>query len=178
VFHKAQLTPKQAQILADARFEMDKQQMAAMSRADKEFADASEVSLRKEWGGDYDRNKEMAVRLGKTAVAENALTPDEQDRLQKLETKDGRFVLDHPMVLKLFSWAMRKQAEDQPGILTMGQDEAQASKENLEKMRGEVRKLATAGKHKEAREMQEKVDRMDQQLYGAQPAIGREGRTA
>lgn len=177
-FHKAQLTPHQAQILTDAHFDLESRNMQALVQADETFAKDTETKLRAEWGGEYDRNKTLAARLSTTAVSENAMTPDEQARLQKLETKDGRFVLDHPMVLKLFSWAMRKQAEDQPGILTMGQDEAQASQENLEKMRGEVRKLATAGKHKEARDMQEKVDRMDRQLFGAQPAIGRDGRTA
>ena len=176
--HEANLTSAQMERMSQAYFELEQSQIAAVVKADQEFADATEKQLRVEWPGEqFERNKGIANRFGETAVNEGALTENELATMRNLQTKDDRFVLDHPVFLKLFNFGMRGRTEDQPGTVFMDDTEREETAKTLEAKRQEIRDLTRQGKHKEAEALQEEVDKLDRQLHGDAPLVGTAGRT-
>lgn len=84
----------------------------ARDKADKDFAAANEAALRKDWGNDFEKNKSYAAAFLTQYGAGDA------QALRDLRTSDGRYLLDHPLVLKLLSAGGRAIGEDTLGAVS------------------------------------------------------------
>lgn len=104
-FHAAGISGAAASKLNQAWNSMQSQAEQAMLEADKKFTEESESRLRQEWGADFDRNKELAGR-----AAQNLF--DNFEDARKIEMKDGRFLLDHPVIVKMLAKVGGEMAED------------------------------------------------------------------
>lgn len=99
-FHELKVPADQAKALAAKFHEQQVAAQEALVAADKQYADEQVAGLKKEWGGDYERNAEMANRA--LAHVANEAGVDVND-LKTIEMKDGRFLLDNAAILKLFA---------------------------------------------------------------------------
>lgn len=99
VFHKAGLTPKQAEVITEAWKELTQNELSRMSEQSQGQAKQAETVLRKEWGMAYNQNLQLATKALKAFGDQEAV-----DALQA--------VGNHPAVLKLFANIGKKLAED------------------------------------------------------------------
>lgn len=120
-FHKAGLTAEQAAILSADRDAFNATLQQAQVEADKKYAEESAAKLRADWGKDYDANKEFGVRA-KIALANKAGI--DVTELDHLETKDGKFVMDHPALAKIFALVGREMGEGSLGSVISESDKA------------------------------------------------------
>lgn len=99
-FHKAGLSPRQAQAVHDEFVRMSIEGHNARVGEIKSKGDAGEAELRKEWGADYDKHVEAGRRAAK------ALGVEAED-LDRIESAIGM-----PKLLKLFANVGGRMGED------------------------------------------------------------------
>lgn len=138
--------------------------------ADKKYADESEAALKAEWPGkEFDRNK---------AFADGAVTKlfgDELDAVREIETKGGRFVLDHPAFVKAFAGIGREMNEGRlGGVLTEGdRDNVQGQIDEMEKM---IEKATNEGDGEKANKLYQEQQGLYRKIHGPSLVVGAEGR--
>lgn len=170
-FIGANLSKEQAAKLNEAWNAYTQEIVEAQKRADQEFARQAEETLRKKWPGEeFDRN----VTFAKRAVKEFA--GEAYEELKTLETKDGRFVLDHPLVLEMFASVGREMGEDRLGPVVSDSDRTA-----LQERINEVRQKRNEALSRNDQAMAQEYDRQALELYkklnGNAPAVGTAGRT-
>src|SRR3546814_15328021 len=94
-----------AKVLNAAWNEMTVAMKAEQIASDKKFADESAAALKASWGKDFEANKAYADR------AADQMFGDDLEELRTMETKDGRFVADHPVMLKALASIGREMGE-------------------------------------------------------------------
>ena len=99
VFHKAGLTPKQAEVITQAWAELSNAELSRMQESQGEMAKKAETVLRKEWGMAYNQNLQLASKVVKQF--------GDPEALEALEA-----VGNHPAVLKMFAKLGKQLAED------------------------------------------------------------------
>lgn len=115
VFHETGISAQAASKLNVAWNGIQQQAEQAMIEADKQFATQAESQLRQEWGQDYQRNVALASRAAADLF-------DDMESAKKIEMKDGRFLLDHPIMVKMLAKVGGEMAED--GFRRMDSSEA------------------------------------------------------
>ncbi len=168
--HKAGATPATVQTAIDWYYEG---LQVAVARANAEVVQArqaSEATLRREWGADYDRNLEMAKR----AVAE--FGGAEFAALLDGFVVDGVAVGDRPEFVSVFAAVGRSMGES--GI-HMGMDGAAqpAAEEQLKDLTSQIHDALDRGQADRVRSLSLKRDALAERLYGTGPVVGRQGRT-
>jgi len=147
--------------------------MEAEAKADKEFADKQMADLKAEWGGDADVNMKFANRAlvdiaGRVGV--------DMEDLKGIQGKDGRFLLDHAPLAKVFAEIGREMGE---GTLGGGIDES--AREGLENQVSEVReqiaKARSEGDNRKANALYQKEQALLAKISGNQPVVGAAGRS-
>ena len=147
--------------------------MEAEARADKEFADEQMAALKSEWGKDADVNMKFANRAlvdiaGRVGV--------DMEDLKGIQGKDGRFLLDHAPLAKVFAEIGREMGE---GTLGGGIDES--AREGLENQVSEIReqieKARSEGNNKKANDLYQKEQALLAKISGNQPVVGAAGRS-
>lgn len=147
----------------------------AQVQADKEFAQQSEAALRSEWKGDeYDKNKNLANRAF-SELASRAGIP--VDVLSKLETKDGRFLMDRPELVKLFAVVGREMAEGTLGP-TLTESEAETIDGQIKDLRTQQAEAQSSGNSKLANTLYQKEQALIAKRSGNKPIVGAQGRSA
>lgn len=147
----------------------------AQVNADKEFAKQSENALRAEWKGDeYDKNKNFANRAF-SELASRAGIPVEV--LTKLETKDGRFLMDRPELVKLFAVIGREMAEGTLGP-TLTESEAETIDSQIKDLRTQQSEAQSSGNSKLANQLYQKEQALIAKRSGSKPIVGAQGRAA
>ena len=138
---------------------------------DEAYANFAESTLRKEWEDDYDKNIIFASRASETLLGE-----DFEDA-RHLETTDGKYILDHPLMVKMFARLGREMGEGALGsVATEGEKETLMEQANSYR---EKRMDAYAkGNHAEARKWDEKERTILDKLHGGGPIVGTDTRTS
>lgn len=148
--------------------------MTAEIRADQEFARAQEDALRVEWKGeDYEKNKGLANKAF-TEIANRAGVP--VDELTKLETKNGRFLMDDARILRLFSVIGREMAEGTLGP-TLTESELDTAEEQLGSIRKKIAEAQSAGNSKLANKLYQSEQALIAKMKGDKPVVGAAGRS-
>lgn len=168
--HKAGATPATVQTAIDWYYEG---LQVAVARANAEVAQAkqaSEAALRKEWGGDYDRNLEVAKR----AVAE--FGGQEFAEFLDGSVVGGVAVGDRPEFVRAFAAIGLRMGES--GIhLGMDGGAQPAAEEQLKDLTSQIHDALDRGHSDRVRSLSLKRDALAERLYGAGPVVGSEGRT-
>ena len=171
-FHKMNITSEQANGLNGWWNE----QVAAMQQAqidgDKAFADETEAALKAEWPGEeFGRNKAFADRAAAKVFG------DQIDEVRNIETKDGRFILDHPSFIKMLATYGREMQEG-----TLGNIMTDSERGDLDSQIADLEKKIDKAKAEGDRETANKLYIQQQDIfrksYGAGPVVGADGRTA
>lgn len=146
-FHAAGVTAPGAEVLNKVWNDMQVKAEQAMVEADKEFAAQADAALKKEWGTDYERNKTFANRAAVDLF-------DDFESAKKIEMKDGRFLLDHPAIVKMLAKVGGEMAED--GFRRMDSAEAATLQEQADDLGQQVHDALARGEQSKARELDAK----------------------
>jgi hypothetical protein len=172
LFHGANVSAEQAKMLNEGWNQLVDATLAAEIEADKAFAASSETTLRGKWQGpEYDRNRAIASRAAEKALGDNF------EAAKQIQTKDGRFVLDHPILVEAFANIGREMGEDRMGpVLT--ETEAQTLQTKIDALQ---KQKVAAMDRQDSREAQ-RIENEQAQLYarmpGNGPIVGAQGRAA
>jgi len=171
-FHAQDITAEQAKGLAAAWNEYAAGIQQAQIDTDKAYAAETEAALKKEWPGkEFDINRQFAD------TATKKLFGGDIDEVRNIETKDGRFILDHPAFLRVFAQYGREMAEGRAGdVMTDGdRDGVQNEIDDLQK---KIDKAKADGDNEKANRLYQKQLALDATIVGTRPVVGAEGRTA
>lgn len=142
----------------------------AQVQADKEFADEAEAALRKELGGDFEAHKTHADNALRTFGQEDV------DELKNLELSSGRYLLDHPLMVKLLGRAGRALAESGAPMVT-SETEARTTEERINEITSwQYGSEQERQKWRDPRVQQELME-LNRKLYGSEAPVGVGGRT-
>jgi len=150
--------------------QMEAAALKAQVDADKEYANQSEAALRKEWGAEYDVNKTFADR------AAAHLFGNKLADVKQIETKDGRFVLDHPDLVRALGKIGREMGEGTLGpVLTDG--DVAAIDQQITASRAKQMELQAQGKNADANKEYQNEMALIAKKAGNKPVVGAAGRT-
>jgi hypothetical protein len=157
-------------LVNEFRGEIEKM-MGQKAEMDDAYTKQSEESMRKEWAEDYDKNIIFASR------ASEALLGDDFEEARHIETSDGRFILDNPILVRMFAKLGRDMGEGALGsVATEGEKETLMEQANSYR---DKRKDAYAkGNHAEARKWDEKERLALDKLHGGGAIVGTDTRTS
>lgn len=140
--------------------------------SDKKYADETEAALKVEWPGDsYPRNKAFADRAAAKVFG------DELDAVRNIETKDGRFVLDNPVFVKMLAGIGREMSEGRLGSVMTEGDEAALDTE-IDGLESQIEKATAEGDGVKANTLYLKQQELWRKKVGSVPIVGSEGRAA
>jgi len=170
-FHRANLTPQQAAVLNEDWNKLEVGAEAAITKLDDDFTAETDKKLRERWGPNYDNYKAAAVQFANS----EEIWGEFMDEAKSLELKNGRFLLDHPVMLFAMSRAGRRIIGDP---LRTGLGETKIS--GLEDELSGLMKLAEGPKSKELywedERVQARVAEINEILHGTEPIVGEEQR--
>ena len=147
-FHNLDIPAPAAKQLVNMATQIREQTAIAEVEADKAFAAESEAALRDAWKGDFDKNVKIANRAGEKVFG------DDFDMARTIQMKDGRFLMDHPVMMKMLAEIGLEMGEGSLGVVPEGE------RDTLEEQAQEFRKKAdeaqAEGNRKKANEYSEK----------------------
>jgi len=147
--------------------------MKAQVDADKEFAKSQEDALRDEWKGDFDTNKTLANRA--LADITNRAGVD-LDALTKIETKDGRFLMDRAEIARMFAAIGRDMSEGGLGPV-LSESEADTIEEEVRDVRKQIAEAQAEGDSKRANKLFAREQSLLAKIKGSEPVVGAGGRS-
>ena len=171
-FHGLNITADQAKGLNTWWNDMTAAAQQAQIDADKTYADETEEALKKEWPGkEFKLNKTFADR------AASRVFGDELDDVRNIETKDGRFILDHPAFVRMLAQYGREMEEGRLGsVMTDGdRDNVQ---DKIDDLRERIDKAMAENDSEKANRLYQEQLALDATIVGTGPVVGEEGRTA
>ena len=172
VFHDFNLSADQAKGLNEWYNEMTAAAQQDVVAADKKYADESEKALKAEWpGNEFEINKAFADR----AAAQ--LFGDDLDEVRNIETKDGRFVLDHPAFVKVFAGVGREMGEGRLGGVTLNEGDRDNVQGQIDELQKKIEAASATNDHETANKLYLTQQELYRNLYGSGTVVGSEGRT-
>ena len=145
--------------------------MAQKTEMDEAYTKQSEDAMRKEWAEDYDKNLIFASK------ASEALLGDDFEEARHIETSDGKFILDNPILVRMFAKLGRDMGEGTLGsVATEG--ERDTLMEQANSYRDKRKEAYAKGNHAEARKWDEKERLALDKLHGGGAIVGTETRTS
>jgi hypothetical protein len=142
------------------------QGLAQQERSAAERRAEAEADLRREWGGDHQRNLTFAQRAVQT------FGDDAFAAFLESQVVDGVRLGDHPAFVRAFAAVGRSMGEDVPLV---GEGEAGGS--SLQARIDSLHALQDSDPQKYAsRAVQSELQSLYGRLYGGQPVVGSEGR--
>ncbi|WP_428687234.1 hypothetical protein [Roseibium sp.] len=165
VFHGLNISKDQAKGLNEAFNTLSTAAQEAQIEADKEYAAQSETELKKSWGKDYDVNKAHAER----AAAQ--MFGDDFEEIRAMELRTGRFVMDHPVMLKALATIGREMAEG--GLVPpLSDDAAEQANDEIRDIREKIAKAQAAGDNKRANELFQREQALIAKVQGNKSIVG------
>jgi hypothetical protein len=162
--HGAGATPEVVQQALDWYHGNLAESLAQQEKAAGESRAEAEAALRREWGGDHERNLAFAQRAARSFGDEAFV-----DFLERHEA-EGVKLGDHPTFLRAFAAIGRAMAEDSPLAGEGAAGGAQARIDALHALQqSDPQKYAS-------RAVQSELQGLYARLYGGQPVVGSEGR--
>ena len=127
-------------------------------KADEAFAEETREYLKSQWKEDYDKNLIIASKAGEQIFGEM------YDDVKSLETKDGKFVLDHPAISMAFAKLGREMGE---GVLgeALSDDQKDSLKDQVDTARSKRNEAHASGNNKEARKWDQRERELLEKLY-------------
>lgn len=172
-FHALGVPKETAKALSKFANELALKQAQATVEADKAFAQKQEDALRSEWRGDeFDRNQTLAKRAF-TDIANRAGLNLED--LTKIETKDGRFLMDRAELVKIFAVIGREMSEGSIGP-TLTETEKDTLDDQIREVRGQITEAQNNGDSKRANTLYQKEQSLLAKKDGNQAIVGSRGR--
>ena len=171
--HKANATPEQAQIMNAAYNEFGVEFQAAQVTADENFAKENDENLRQKWGDAYERNKTAATAFAN----DDRIWGEFVDAAKEIELANGRFLLDHPIILEAFAKGGLRLSADRlrTGVTTEQNSNLQEELNGLyDKMNGEN---AERG-YWQNEPVQKRIAEINEILHGTDAIVGENERTA
>jgi len=157
-------------LINEFRGEIEKM-MGQKSEADQHYTAQSEADMRKEWAEDYDKNIIFASR------ASEALLGEDFETMRHVETADGRYILDNPVLIRMFAKLGRDMGEG-----TLGSVATDSEKETLLEQANSYRDKRldahAKGNNAEARRWDEKERLILEKIHGSGPIVGANTRTS
>lgn len=170
VFHKNNISAESAKALNEWWNGIQSATLEAQIEGDKKYADETEAALKREWPGEeFTRNKAFADQAAARVFGE------EIDEVRNIETKDGRFVLDHPAFVKMLAAYGREMQEGRlGGVMTEG--ERGGIDAEIRSFEQKIAKAQADGDSEHANELYREQQKLYAKAYGAGPVVGSEGR--
>jgi len=174
-FHALGVPKETAKALAKFANEQAARESVAQIEADKAFAAKQEEALRNEWkGDDYDRNKTFANRAFAELANRSGLKLDD---LGKIETKDGRFLMDRAEIVRMFATIGREMAEGTLGP-TLTESEKETVDDQVRNVRAQIQEAQSSGDSKRANKLYQQEQALISRKEGSKPVVGARGRMA
>jgi len=149
--------------------------MALQIESDKAFAKSQEEALRSEWRGeDFDKNKTLANRAFSEIANRAGINLDD---LTKIETKDGRFLMDRAEMVKVFAVIGREMSEGSLGP-AMSESERDTTEDQIREVRKQISEAQSVGDSKLSNKLYQKEQDLIKKLSGSNAIVGSEGRAA
>ena len=140
----------------------------AQIESDKEFAKTQDEHLKEIWKDDYDKNKTIANRAFKE-IADRAGV--KLDDLTKIETKDGRFIMDNADMVKVFSAIGREMSEGSLGSV-LSESEIDSMEGEVLSLRKQAAEAQSVGDSKRANKLYQKEQVLLAKMKGDKPIVG------
>ena len=174
-FHDLGIPKPAAKALMEMVTEDVEKHFSAQVEADKAFAKAQEEALRNEWKGpEFEKNKTLANRAFAEVANRAGLKIED---LTKIETKDGRFLLDRAEIVKLFSIIGREMDEGTLGP-TLTESERETLGDQIRDVRKQIADAQSDGDSRRANQLYQKEQNLIAKTKGNKPIIGSQGRIA
>lgn len=172
-FKELNLPNETAKALSQLVNEDAVEMLKAQVESDKVFAASQEEALRSEWkGDDYDKNKTLANRAFKDIATRAGL---DVEALTKIETKDGRFLMDRVEMSKLFAVIGREMAEGSLGP-ALSDNERDTVGDQISDVRKQIAEAQASGDSKAANLLFAKEQKLIEKMSGSKPVVGAAGR--
>ncbi|HKZ39491.1 MAG TPA: hypothetical protein VJ044_00935 [Candidatus Hodarchaeales archaeon] len=139
--------------------------------ADKTFAISQEEALKSEWKDDFDKNKTFANRAFMQMATRAGLNMED---LSKIETKDGRFLMDRAEMLRIFSVIGREMSEGTLGP-ALSEDERETVADEVRDIRKQISEAQESGNSKRANQLYQKEQKILSKM-GNKSIVGVDGR--
>ena len=174
-FHELKIPNETAKTLMQLVAEDVAKEQKAQIEADKEFAKAQEDALKAEWKGEsFETNKTIANRAFGELANRTGLNIED---LQKIETKDGRFLMDRAEMVKIFATIGREMSEGTLGP-TVTESEADTISNEIQGIRQQIEEAQSKGDSKRANNLYQKEQKLLGRLHGDSAIVGSAGRAA
>lgn len=171
-FHQLGVPKATAKALVQAVTEDADRHLIAQIEQDKAFAKLQEDALKTEWkGDDYEKNKILANRAF-SEIANRARV--NLDDLSKIETRDGRFLMDRAEIVRLFAAIGREMTEGSLGP-TMTTAEIETLDDQVRELRKQIDEAQKSGDSKRANLLYQREQNMLARK-GNKPLVGAAGR--
>jgi len=158
---------------ADALVSEFREEIADMQQAklvaDQQYTQQSEDALKQEWAEDYQKNLIFAARASEKFFGEAF------EEARFIETNDGNFMLDHPLLVKAFAQLGREMGEGSLGSVVTD-TERESLNERAQTYRDNRNEAMNKGLTAEAKRWDQKELAILEKLHGSDPIVGRETR--
>ena len=173
-FHDLKVPKDTAKQLTQALNEDLTAKLALQIDADKVFAASQKEDLKTEWKDDYEKNGILAERAAKETAKRAGVNFEE---LTKIETKDGRFLMDNSSIIRLFAVIGREMGESTLGS-TLTASELETAEEELRSLRKQQTEAQDAGESRRADALYQKEQMLIASMKGGdEPIVGSGART-
>jgi hypothetical protein len=143
--------------------------MEAGAESDAKYASDSKAALKAEWKDDYDKNMIYAAR------ASEKLFGDDYEDARYIEDKAGNYILDNPILSRVFANLGRQMGEGNlGGVVTDGERDTLMAKANS--FRQQAKDAHRVGNTSEANKFAAKELEVLTVLNGSDPVVGANGR--
>ena len=172
-FQKLGIPKEAAKEISRLANEKSLREIKAQQEADKAFAKQQEDALHSEWKGEeYDRNKTLANRAFTELASRTGLKIDE---LTKIETKDGRFLMDRAEIVRMFAAIGREMSEGSLGP-TLTDSEKDTVDDQIRGVREQVAEAQSVGDSKRANKLYQQEQALIAKRSGSKDIVGSRGR--
>lgn len=163
-----------AQAALDYYFELIAAQNAQADKDAEREKDEGEANLKKAWGADHERNKNIIGQMmtdGSDLNNELGINGDFVNFLQT-EVMDGVALGNHPMMAQFLAHVGSRFVEDRQR-LGMTASDVEASEKKLDELTEQAHAAHAAGKTDEAKRLFAERDKLSDKMYGTASADGR-----
>lgn len=141
--------------------------------SDKKFAEEQEAALRAEWKGEeYERNKTLANNAFREVANRTGLN---LEALTKIETKDGRLLMDRADMVRMFAAIGREMAEGTLGP-TLTDTEKDTVDDQIRGVRDQITEAQASGDSKRANKLYQQEQALIAKRSGNKTIVGGRGR--
>ncbi len=173
-FHQLGISKEAAVALIEAVNKDGLEHNAAVVAADKVYAEKQTEALKAEWKGeDYDVNLKFANRAFEDLANRAGLNVE---ALRQIETKDGRFLMDRPELVKMLAAVGREMAEGTLGP-AMTDSETESVQEAIADLGKQIAEAQDVNDSRLADQLYQKQLKLWEKM-GDSPLVGAQGRVA